>query len=85
MADLSPVLESKQGGARPVLIAQNAATDDMNTVICVPITSKDTNDDVSCEIKTKNGRSVRIFLGQIRNVDKDKNKREIRRSFRRRF
>lgn len=78
MADLSPiVIGSGQGGVRPVVIIQNMITDDMDRIICAAITTKDVSDEMSIEVKTEDGKSVRILLEQIRSVDRNRLKEKV--------
>lgn len=72
MADLRPVFGSEQGGVRPVVIIQNMITNDMDRIICAPITTSYASDDVSIEVKTEDGKSVRILLKQTRNLDRNR-------------
>lgn len=77
MADLRPILGVGEEGVRPVVVIQNNITDDMEKVICAAITSNNTNDNTSIEVKTDNGKSVRILLEQIRSLDKRRLKEKI--------
>ena len=75
-ADLSPVVGSKQGGTRPVLIVQNDVGNRFSpTVIAAAITSQTNKAKLPTHIEL-NGREVGltknsvVLLEQIRTIDK---------------
>lgn len=74
MADLSPSVRCDN---RPVMILQDIISEDMSTILCALITSRESNNDISVDIKTKAGKSMKILFDQIRNVDKNKFKEKI--------
>ena len=74
MADLSPSVSCDN---RPVVILQDIISEHMNTILCAVITSKQANDEISVDVKTKAGKSMRILFDRIRNVDKNKFKEKI--------
>lgn len=77
MADLNPVIGSEQVEIRPVVIIQNKITDEMDRIICAAITANNVSDDVSIEVKTEDGKSVRILLEQIRSLDRNRLKEKV--------
>ena len=74
MADLS---HSGRYDNRPILILQDIISENMNTILCAVITSRESNDDISIDVKTKAGKSMIILFDRIRNVDKNKFKEKI--------
>ena len=74
MADLS---HSGRYDNRPILILQDIISENMNTILCAVITSKQANDEISVDVKTKTGKSMRILFDRIRNIDKNKFKEKI--------
>lgn len=76
-ADLSPVVGSEQGGARPVLIIQNNIGNKFSpTVIVAPITTKVEEEKMPVHIdvdhvKRLDENSI-VLLEQIRTIDKSR-------------
>lgn len=75
-ADLSPVAGSEQGRIMPVVIMSNTK-EDLNTVLCTPITTKIKNDSESIVVKTKSGEMIRILLGYTEVINKSRLKEKI--------
>lgn len=69
-ADLSTVVESEQAGIRPVIVLQNYIKDNMEIVICAPITNKIIKENVYIDVTTKDEKCVYIVLDQIKSLDK---------------
>ena len=83
LADLAPVVDSEQGGIRPVLIIQNDVGNKHSpTVICAAITSKMNKAKLPThvELDTRRCDMVKdsvILLEQLRTIDKQRLKEKI--------
>ena len=77
MADLNPIIGLEGSENRPVVIIQNKITDDMDRIICASITANNISDDVSIEVKTEDGKSVRVLLEQTRSLDRNRLKEKV--------
>lgn len=75
-ADLRPVIESEQGGVRPVIILQ-FVVDGTDRILCAPITSKEFNNETHIMVNTQDGKIVYIMSEQIRNIDKKRLREKI--------
>lgn len=79
-ADLSPVIGSKQGVMRPVLILQDISPKDQQRVLCASIStkpSKETDIHISLNECKEITEGSYVLMEQIRNIDKQRLKEKI--------
>lgn len=79
-ADLNPVVDSEQGGIRPVLVVQNDIGNKHSpTVVVVPISAADKKDlPVHFNLKARGlPKRSRILAEQIRTVDRQRLKEYV--------
>lgn len=61
----------------PIVILQNGITDNIDTVICAPITSKEVKGDIHIKVNTQDGKTVYIMAEHMRNVKIERIKDKI--------
>lgn len=55
-----------------VIILQNSINNNMDTVICAPITSREFQNDTHIKVNTQDGKIVYIMADQMINIERDK-------------
>lgn len=75
-ADLSPVIGSEQGGIRPVIILQSVFNG-MDRILCAPLTSKESNNDVCIKVTMQDKKIAHIMSDQLRGIDRGRLRKKI--------
>lgn len=75
-ADLSLIIESEQGGIRPVIILQ-PVFNDMDRILCAPLTSKKLDNNTHIKINTQYWKGVYIMSDQLISIYRGRLRKKI--------